>query len=423
MSTAEKMKVLVIGAGAREHSLCWKLRRSARVGTVYCAPGNPGIAREATLTPLKVDDLEGLLQFALKQQIDLTVVGPEFPLTLGIVDLFRSHGLRIFGPSKAAARIEGSKSFAKEVMLAAGVPTARCATFTNEREAADYVRQQGAPIVLKADGLAAGKGVHVCMDLDQALGALTNLFGELGSSTVVAEEFLHGVEVSYIVATDGERVVPCASAHDYKRIFDGDLGPNTGGMGSVSPTPRFSLAQEQEVLEQVIAPVLSEMRSRGTPFSGFLYAGLMLQPDGKISVLEFNARMGDPECQSILRRLDSDLAEILYSLSDRGAALPPQRWRPETAVCLVLAADGYPGTVKNGDQISGIAQAEELPEVVVFHAGTRLDDSGHLLTSGGRVLTVSALGMDLAEARSRAYRAADMIGFRGCQVRRDIAKN
>ena len=417
------MNVLVIGSGGREHALCWKLRQSSKVTRVFCAPGNPGIGRVAELVPLKADDLQAQIEFARRERIDLTVVGPEYPLSLGVVDLFRSQGLRIFGPTKAAAQLESSKSFAKEIMHAAGVPSAGSAVFGSAQEAAAYIEKKGAPIVLKADGLAAGKGVHVCADLEQARAALKSLFGELKSSRVVVEDYLRGEEVSYIVATDGEIVIPCASSHDYKRIFDADEGPNTGGMGSVSPTPRLSGAQEPWVIEHVITPVIREMARRGSPFCGFLYAGLMLQPGGQAAVLEFNARMGDPECQSIMRRMHSDLFELLFALAEgrrRTQPPPAPRWRSESAVCLVLAAQGYPGAAKSGDEITGIESAETLPEVVVFHAGTRFNEQQRLVTGGGRVLNVTALGADLAEARARAYRAADMIQFSGRQLRRDI---
>ncbi len=417
------MKVLVIGAGGREHALCWKLRQSPLVSQLYCAPGNPGTKQWGKNVPLKVDDLEGLSEFATREGITLTVVGPEYPLSCGIVDHFRSRNLPIFGPTKAAACLEGSKSFSKEIMVAAGVPTARSETFTDKVKARQFIEQNGAPIVLKADGLAAGKGVFVCLSLDEAYKGLDSLFSEFKDPKVLIEQFLAGVEVSYIVATDGERVLPFAPSHDYKRIFEDDKGPNTGGMGTVCPTPRFTEEQGRWAAEHVIQPVLQEMKKRGTPFSGFLYAGLMISPEGKINVLEFNARMGDPECQSILRKLDSDLFQLLASLSgvrDVGAVPTKLKWRDGSAVCVVLAAEGYPGTVRSGDPIEGIELTQMIPDCVVFQAGTSEAQNGGVCTAGGRVLNVTAVGDTVEEARLRAYKGCDLIQYRGRQVRRDI---
>ncbi len=412
------MKVLVIGSGGREHAICWKLRQSKRIKTLFCAPGNPGTARVAENVAIAVDKLEDLAAFAEKQKIDLTVVGPEYPLSLGIVDVFQSRGLKIFGPSKAASQLESSKSFAKEIMTAAGVPTAAYETFIAQEPADAWLRSHPGPIVLKADGLASGKGVFVCRDTAEALDASRCLFGEMKASKVVAEEFLAGKEASFIVAANGRAVVPLAPAHDYKRIRDHDEGPNTGGMGSVCPTNHVSEAQCAWALDNVMRPVLREMERRGTPFSGFLYGGLMIDPQGKISVLEFNARLGDPETQSILRVLDSDLLDILEGLL--AGQTPQPRWKDEASICLVLAAPGYPQEVKIGDEISGLEFAESLPGVAIFHAATGLAERSRLITAGGRVLGVTAVGSDLPEARARAYRAADMIQFRGRQLRRDI---
>lgn len=417
------MKVLVIGSGGREHAICWKLKDSASVDAVYCLPGNPGISEIAVTEAVPVDDIEAILSFARSIKPDLTVVGPELPLSLGIVDAFRAEGLHIFGPVREAARLEASKAFAKEVMEAAGVPTAAYRGFSDMKELRAYVERTNPPLVLKADGLAAGKGVFVCLsreDLNAALEGLESM-GK-AASHVVAEEFLTGVEVSYIVATDGERVVPMASSHDYKRIFDNDGGPNTGGMGSVSPTPRLKADDEGLVIRTVIEPMLREMKRRGVPFQGFLYAGLMISPKNEIKVLEFNVRFGDPETQSILKRMEGDLAQLLYALTEKGSPLPEVRWRNESAVCVVMAAEGYPDTPKKGDLIRGIAEAETIKDVTVFHAGTARAADGSIRTNGGRVLNVTATGSSIAEARAKVYEACGRISFDGAQYRKDIAE-
>lgn len=409
--------VLVIGSGAREHALCWKLAQSKLVQKVYCAPGNPGIAACAELVPLAVTKLSELAEFAKQKQISLTVVGPEVPLSLGIVDVFTKQQLPIFGPTQAAARLEASKQFAKEVMTAAGVPTAKYTSLTSRLEAEKFIAALRGPIVLKADGLAAGKGVVVCKNPEEAREALPLLFDELKAEVVVAEEFLEGLEASLIVAANGELIVPLVSTHDYKRIADNDEGPNTGGMGSVSPTSHLSAQQEAWAIEHVIRPMLQEMKRRGQPFMGFLYAGLMISPQGQVHVLEFNTRLGDPETQSIMRRLDSDLFQVLQGLL---ASEPPQvSWSPLATVCVVLAADGYPQSPKLGAPITGLEFASQIPSVQVFHAGTELK-AGSLCVAGGRVLSVTAQGSTIDEARGQAYRAVDMIQFKNRQVRRDI---
>lgn len=420
------MNILVIGSGGREHAMCWRLKKSPSVNELYCAPGNPGIETVAKCIDIAVDDIQGLLQFAKEQNIDLTVVGPEYPLTLGVADTFRANGLRIFGPNKDAAQIEGSKSFAKKVMQDAGVPTARYTVLTTQKEATDYLKKYGAPIVLKADGLASGKGVHVCMTEDAARKAINALFPDPSEEyRVVCEEYLEGVEISYIIATDGENIVPMAPSHDYKRIFDNDEGPNTGGMGSVCPTPRFTEADEEFVIYNVMVPTIAQMKKQGTPFSGFLYAGLMKGPDGRINVIEFNARLGDPETQSIMRRLESDFAQILNMLSAPPGqtkhieSLPRVKWSKEVAVCLVAASDGYPDSPKAGDEITGLELTESIPNAIVFHAGTKRNGS-KLVTAGGRVLGITGIGGDLETARREAYKAADLIQYRGRQLRRDV---
>lgn len=416
------MKILVIGSGGREHALCWKLAQSRDVDAVYCAPGNPGISQVAITEAIPVDDIEGLLAFARSVKPDLTVVGPELPLSLGVVDAFTSAGFRVFGPVKAAAMLESSKSFAKQVMEEAGVPTASCRIFDRFDLLCDYVRAISGPVVLKADGLAAGKGVFVCQtaeDRESALQSLSSM-GDAGSRVVV-EDFLTGVEVSYIVATDGERVVPMASSHDYKRLGENDQGPNTGGMGAVSPTPRLGPELEQKVLREVIEPVLAQLRKKGIPFKGFLYAGLMISESGDLKVLEFNVRFGDPETQPILRRMEGDLAALLFALADGKETLPAISWSSQVGVCVVLAAGGYPEKPRKGDQITGLEDADSVPGVIVFHAGTAGGGS-EIRTNGGRVLNVTALGSTLEAARERAYEACGRIRFDGMQYRGDIAR-
>lgn len=417
------MKILVVGNGGREHAVCWKLSQSEQVEALYCAPGNPGTAEVAENLPIPVDALSDLVTVAKEKQIDLTIVGPEYPLTLGIVDEFERAGLKIFGPSKEAARIEGSKAFAKEVMESCGVPTAAYRNFDNVTQALEYVDQIGAPLVVKADGLAAGKGVVVCHEVKEAREAVRHWLDEPGARVVI-EEFLEGVEASFIAAVYGDVILPLASSHDYKRISDGDQGPNTGGMGTVSPTPRLSASQEAEVVEQIMRPVVAELFRRGSPFCGFLYAGLMIDADGNTKVLEFNARLGDPETQVIMRRMDCDFAEVLLKLVNGDfteAEFAKVRWKDAASVCVVLASEGYPESPRKGDDITGLEQAAALEDIVVFHAGTAVDSKGSLVTAGGRVLNVTSLGRDIAEARTRAYEAAAEIQFSGAQLRRDIA--
>lgn len=419
------MKVLVIGAGGREHALCWKLKESKSVSELYCAPGNAGIARVAENIAIPVDAVEALCSFAVEKSIDLTIVGPEYPLTLGIVDHFEEKGLKIFGPNRQAARLEGSKAYAKEIMDKAGVPTASYREFLDLNPAVEYVKATGAPIVVKADGLAAGKGVYVCATVEEAQTALNELFNQDGFEKVVIEEYLEGIEASFIALVSGDTIIPLASSHDYKRIFDGDGGPNTGGMGTVSPSPRISAAQEVWALENVMRPVVHALKEDGIFYRGFLYAGLMISPDGAIKVLEFNARMGDPEGQVILRRMQGDLAELLESLSGQDAVdvvgSSRLQWCADSAVCVVQASEGYPASSSRGDVITGIEAAEALEGCVVFHAGTGVDSNGNLVTAGGRVFNITALGPDVNQARTKAYEATGKIQFRGMQFRSDIA--
>jgi phosphoribosylamine--glycine ligase len=420
------MKVLVIGSGAREHALAWKLGQSPRVREVVVAPGNAGTAREAGLRNAAVaaTDLPGLLKLAQDEDVALTVVGPETPLVAGIVDRFRAAGLRCFGPRALAAQLEGSKAFAKDFLHRHNIPTARYAVFTELNPALAYVRQHGAPIVIKADGLAAGKGVIVALSLADAEQALHDMLGGKAfgdaSSRVVIEEFLAGEEASYIVVSDGHRALPMASSQDHKRRDEGDLGPNTGGMGAYSPAPVVTPEVERRILREVIEPTLAGMAAEGAPFIGFLYAGLMIGKDGAPKVIEFNVRFGDPETQPIMLRLRSDLFDLIEAALDGRLDQAQATWDPRPAIGVVLAAGGYPGKVRSGDAIAGL-DAVAGADVKVFHAGTRLDAAGHVVTAGGRVLTVCALGDDLAAARDRAYAAARAIRFDGMFMRRDIA--
>lgn len=417
------MKVLVIGSGGREHALCWKLSQSEQVSEVYCAPGNPGTAEVAENIAIATDDIPGLVRFAAEKSIDLTVVGPEYPLTLGIADAFEEAGLRVFGPTQAAAQLEGSKSFAKDVMIRAGVPTAKFETFDNKEKALSYLDTTGVPIVVKADGLAAGKGVYVCSEMKDAHEAVCTLLAE-SDSQVVIEQCLIGKEASFIAAVSGDVILPLASSHDYKRIHDGDEGPNTGGMGTVSPTPRLQANQEEEIVSRVLRPVIQELAKRGIDFCGFLYAGLMIDESGEYHVLEFNTRLGDPEAQVILRRMNFDLATFLLQLCDSSFDEDQKVsmvWDQDASVCLVLAASGYPEQPQKGDEIDGLAQASAIDGVEIFHAGTAVNEQGKLVTSGGRVLNITTLGRDISEARKRAYEAAEKVQISGIQFRKDIA--
>jgi len=415
------MKVLVVGSGGREHALAWKLAQSPLVKKVFGAPGNPGIAKVGECVNIPAADIKALADFAEREGIDLTVVGPEAPLVAGIVDEFEKRSLRIFGPTKAAAQLEGSKAFAKEMMKRWGVPTADFKVFDNPKEAKAYIKEKGAPIVVKADGLAAGKGVTVAKTVEEALQAVDRImvekvFGEAGNKVVI-EDCLVGEEASYLVVTDGERFIPLATSQDHKQVFDGDKGPNTGGMGAYSPAPVLSPEMEKEVQEKIIKPILKGMREEGHPFKGILYAGLMITEEGP-KVLEFNVRFGDPEAQVILRRLNTDLVEVFNSVID-GKLIKELSWIPETAICVVLASKGYPGKYEKGKEITGIEEAEKLDNVVIFHAGTAVKD-GKLVTNGGRVLNVTALGKDISEARENVYRAIEKVHFDGMHFRKDI---
>ncbi|MDR2129445.1 MAG: phosphoribosylamine--glycine ligase [Burkholderiaceae bacterium] len=420
------MKVLVIGGGGREHALAWKLAQSPRVQQVFVAPGNGGTALTPGLQNVPIGDCKALRDWALQTQIDLTVVGPEQPLAAGVVDDFRAHGLRIFGPTQAAARLESSKAFSKDFMRRHGIPTAAYETFTDAAAARAYVDQLGAPIVVKADGLAAGKGVVVAQTVAEAHAAIDDMLGgnTLGvahnatGARVVIEEFLSGEEASFIVLCDGKNVLPLAASQDHKRLRDGDQGPNTGGMGAYSPAPVVTPDVHARAMRQIILPTISGMEKDGIPYTGFLYAGLMVDAAGKLKTLEFNCRMGDPETQPILMRLHSDLAEVLLAAtSGKLGDIATLQWDRRVALGVVMAAAGYPQNPRKGDAISGLPGAQG--DLMVFHAGTVLEN-GQTRTSGGRVLCVTALADSVKQAQTRAYDAARGIFFDGMQYRRDI---
>ena len=418
------MKVLVIGGGGREHALVWKIAQSPLVERVYCAPGNPGIARQAECVPLAVDNIEGLLEFAREKQVGLTVVGPELPLTLGIVDRFREAGLTIFGADRKAARIEGSKAFAKDLMAKYGIPTAAYDSFIEREPAVEFIRLHGAPIVVKADGLAAGKGVMVARSEEEAIQAVDTImlegtFGEAGKKVVI-EEFLEGEEASFLAFTDGKVILPLASSQDHKPVFDGDQGPNTGGMGAYSPAPVVTPAVHDRIVECVLKPTIAGMAAEGCPYSGILYAGLMIK-GSEIKVLEFNARFGDPEAQPLLARLKSDLVPVLLACARGKLAGVELKWHDKAAVCVVMASGGYPASFEKGVEIRGLEEAEKIDDLVVFHAGTAARD-GKVVTSGGRVLGVTGLGATVAAAIERAYEGVRTISWERAHYRTDIGK-
>ncbi len=414
------MRVLLVGGGGREHALAWKLAQSPQLEALYAAPGNPGIARHARCVPIAVGAQAELVAFAERERIDFTLVGPEAPLVAGLADRFAERGLLALGPSGPAARLEGSKAFAKALMARYGIPTARFETFDDREAAMGYVKAQGAPLVVKADGLAAGKGVIVCPTIDEALAATGQLmggaFGAAGRRLVI-EEFLEGEEVSFFGLSNGSEIVALGAAQDHKTVFDGDRGPNTGGMGAYSPVSRFAAA-ERQVMESIVAPTITALAKEGTPYRGVLFCGLMLTRSGP-RVLEYNCRFGDPECQVLMARLDEDLLPLLYAAA-RGEPFPERvALRPGAAVCVVVAAGGYPGDHRTGLTIHGLADAERLEHVQVFQAGTA-ERNGTLVSAGGRVLGVTACGTELRGARDRAYDAITKIHFQGMHYRRDI---
>ncbi len=416
------MKVLVVGGGGREHALVWKVAQSPKVTKIYAAPGNAGIAQLAECTPIKAEDIQGLLSFARANAVDLTIVGPEGPLSMGIVNEFMKAGLRIFGPSRNAAEIEASKQFSKDLMKKYNIPTAEYEVFVDKVAAEAYIYEKGAPIVVKADGLAAGKGVVVAETVAEALKALDLIMSQKAFGTagerVVVEECLRGEEASFMAFTDGKAVIPMASSQDHKRVFDADKGPNTGGMGAYSPAPIVTKKLERKIMGTIMVPTVQAMEKEGRLFKGVLYAGLMIH-DSEVKVLEFNARFGDPETQPVMARLDTDLIEIIEAILDGRLAKIDIKWKPESAVCVVMASGGYPGKYEKGKEIKGLEKATGHKNVMVFHSGTSLKNS-KIVTDGGRVLGVTGLGAVVAAAIDNAYAGVREISFDGAHYRRDI---
>jgi phosphoribosylamine--glycine ligase len=418
------MKILVIGSGGREHSLVWKISQCPKVTQLFCAPGSSAIGDLAECVGIGPEEIGKLADFAEKQKIDLTVVGPELPLTLGISDLFESRGLRIFGPNRAAARLEGSKAFAKEILQQNKIPTASFGTFTDAAAARKYLAQQKPPYVIKADGLAGGKGVVVCLDVNEAMAASDGILiqkslGEAGEKVVI-EEFLEGEEASFMVLSDGDHILPLASSQDHKRVFDNDKGPNTGGMGAYSPPPVLTSTMHQRVLDEILKPLLVGLNNKGIRYRGVIYVGLMITESGP-KVLEFNARFGDPECQPIMMRLQSDLVPLLEATIDGKLNQLQPQWYEDPAVCVVLCARGYPGPYDKGHEIRGLDKLSHWDRGFVFHAGTA-KENGRWITSGGRVLGVTARGSDIGSAVKNAYSAVSEIAWDGMHYRKDIAR-
>jgi len=418
------MRVLVIGGGGREHALVWKISQSQRVAKIFCAPGSAAIGELAELVPIAVEQIENLAEFAAKEKIDFTVVGPELPLTLGIADLFEARGLKIFGPNKTAAQLEGSKAFAKEILQENGIPTAASGTFTDAAAAKNYLAQQKAPYVIKADGLAGGKGVIICQNRAEAEAAIDEIlvrraFGAAGDKLVI-EEFLAGEEASFMVLTDGAHVLPLASCQDHKRVFDNDQGPNTGGMGAYSPAPIVTATMHERILGEIVTPLLAGLKKRSIDYRGVIYVGLMITETGP-KVLEFNARFGDPECQPIMMRLKGDLLPLLEAAIERRLDRVQAEWHEASAVCIVLTAKGYPGAYDKGAEIHGLDRLAEWQSGFVFHAGTA-KEKHRWVTSGGRVLGITARGRGVADAVDEAYGAVAKISWDGMHYRKDIAR-
>ncbi|MCS7163860.1 MAG: phosphoribosylamine--glycine ligase [Thermodesulfovibrio sp.] len=420
------MKVLVIGSGGREHAIIWKLAQSRVVDKIYCAPGNAGISEIAECIEVENKDFSALVDFVKYEWIDLTVVGPEEPLAKGIIDVFQKEGRRIIGPTKLAAQIESSKVFAKEFMKRHKIPTAEYKVFTSYTHAEEYIRLKGTPIVIKADGLAAGKGVFVCQNYEEAFEALRlimkeKVFGAAGDKVVI-EEFLSGKEASYLVFTDGKNTIPMVTSKDHKRLLDNDEGPNTGGMGTFSPNPIITPELEKEILETIINPTIKGLKQEGIVYKGILYAGLMIV-NNKPYVLEFNCRFGDPETQVILPRLETDLVDIFMAISEQKLNKVEVKWKSDASLCVILASEGYPGKYKKGVPITGLEMVKNIKDLFVFHAGTKFNEEGKIVTNGGRVLGVTALGKDIKEARQKVYSAIELIKFEGMQYRKDIGLN
>jgi phosphoribosylamine--glycine ligase len=416
------MNILVIGSGGREHALVWKINQSPKLTKLYCAPGSAAIGELAECVAINPEQIEKLANFAEKEKIDLTVVGPELPLTLGISDLFESRGLKIFGPNKAAARLEGSKAFAKELLHQNNIPTASSGTFTDPASAKRYLTQQKPPYVIKADGLAGGKGVVICLDINEAMAVsdailVQKTFGEAGEKIII-EEFLEGEEASFMVLSDCDHILPLASSQDHKRVFDNDEGPNTGGMGAYSPAPAVTSAMHQRVMDEILKPLFSGLNHSGIRYRGVIYVGLMITQNGP-KVLEFNARFGDPECQPIMMRLKSDLVPLLEATIDGKLDQVQPEWYEDPAVCVVLSARGYPGSYDKGAEIRGLDKLDHWDKGFVFHAGTA-KENGRWITSGGRVLGVTARGSDIKNAVKNAYSAVSQIVWDGMHYRKDI---
>jgi phosphoribosylamine--glycine ligase len=416
------MRVLVVGGGGREHALCWKISASPLCDVLYCAPGNPGIAEVATCVAIGAEDLDGLVKFAQDEHIDFVVVGPEAPLVAGLVDRLTAVGIKAFGPTKAAAQLEGSKGFTKDLLAKYNIPTGAYGRFTDAAAAKKFIAQKGAPIVVKADGLAAGKGVILCQTVDEATAAVDTImtdraFGAAGSEVVI-EEFLYGEEASFFVLVDGKTALPLAAAQDHKAVGDGDTGPNTGGMGAYSPTPVVDAAMHARIMREIVTPTIEGMAKEGTPFTGVLFVGLMIGEDGP-KVIEFNARFGDPECEALMMRLKSDLLPALIATADGQLAHFDLRWYDDVALTVIMAANGYPGTPQKGTVIAGLAEAGKVEGAMVFHAGTK-EDGGKIVANGGRVLAVTAIGKTVREAQARAYQAVDRIKWPEGFARRDI---
>ncbi|MBI4822697.1 MAG: phosphoribosylamine--glycine ligase [Nitrospirae bacterium] len=418
------MNVLVIGGGGREHAIVWKLSQSRHVDKIYCAPGNAGIVELADCIDINLNDFEKLLDFVKYNWIDLTIVGPEEPLSKGIVDAFEREGRKVLGPNRTASQIESSKVFSKDFMRRYGIPTSEYKVFTSYIQAEDYVRVKGTPLVIKADGLAGGKGVFVSETIDDAISSLRLImkeraFGEAGDRVVI-EQFIHGEEASFMAFTDGTTIIPMVSSQDHKRVFDGDMGPNTGGMGAYSPAPVITTSLESVIMEKVMRQALRGFKAEGIKYKGVLYAGLMIK-DGKPYVLEFNCRLGDPETQPVLTRLETDLVEIASAIVEERLNDISLKWKDEVSVCVVLASKGYPGKYEKGSTIKGLDDVKGIEDVMVFHAGTAFDNTD-IVTSGGRVLGVTAEGKDIPDAREKAYSAIEKIHFNGMHFRKDIAQ-
>ncbi|MBO6836298.1 MAG: phosphoribosylamine--glycine ligase [Alphaproteobacteria bacterium] len=417
------MRVLVIGSGGREHALCWAIAASPLLTKLYCAPGNAGIAREAECVAIGADDSDAILDFCKREKIDLVVVGPEAPLVAGLANRLRAEGIRTFGPDAAAAQLEGSKGFSKDICAKYNIPTAAYRRFTEAEAAKAYIREMGAPIVVKADGLAAGKGVTVAMTEEEAISAVDaamtdGAFGAAGAELVI-EECMVGEELSFFALADGETALPLASAQDHKRVGDGDTGPNTGGMGAYSPAPVCTPELERRIIDEILTPTVEAMKAEGAPFKGVLFIGLMITEEGP-KVIEYNVRFGDPECQVLMMRLQSDILPALIATADGTLKNFDLRWQPKAAMTVVLASDGYPGTYQKGTVIRNVDGAEADPDVTVFHAGTARNDAGDLIATGGRVLNVTAVGDTVRAARDSAYAAVDLIQWPEGFCRRDI---